>query len=113
MRDYYARNKDRLMAQNMAAEAKRKAQGSITRRIGHVRRAFAVSTDEARRLEAVTACEICCVPKPPHKALDVDHDHVTGRVRGKLCHSCNIGLGAFKDDPVLLETAIIYLQERT
>jgi hypothetical protein len=26
-----------------------------------------------------------------------------------LCHTCNIGLGGFKDDPALLRAAIRYL----
>ena len=41
----------------------------------------------------------------------IDHDHVTGKVRGILCRPCNLGLGNFQDSPVSLERAIAYLQE--
>lgn len=43
--------------------------------------------------------------------LSVDHDHITGKVRGLLCDSCNNGLGRFKDNIEYLQSAISYLQE--
>ena len=39
----------------------------------------------------------------------VDHCHRTGKVRGILCHKCNIGLGHFNDDPVLFARAAEYV----
>lgn len=38
----------------------------------------------------------------------IDHDHLTGAIRGLLCQVCNSGLGFFKDDPVVLANAIEY-----
>jgi hypothetical protein len=42
--------------------------------------------------------------------LHVDHDHITGRIRALLCMNCNNGLGAFTDDPDLMETAATYVR---
>lgn len=56
-------------------------------------------------------CKICGVPKPSsgYEGLHIDHDHVTGRVRGLLCNECNMMLGLAKDDTKILITAINYL----
>ena len=41
--------------------------------------------------------------------LCVDHERQSGVIRGLLCNTCNLGLGHFKDNPVLLRGAIRYL----
>lgn len=43
--------------------------------------------------------------------LDVDHDHLTTKVRGLLCTNCNLSLGGFKDNIELLKAAIEYLRK--
>jgi hypothetical protein len=58
-------------------------------------------------------CAICKkVPDVTRKrgGLHVDHDHVTEKVRGLLCESCNQGLGFFKDSATALQSAINYLR---
>jgi len=59
------------------------------------------------------SCAICKTPfiEDIKKRGSVDHDHETGKVRGLLCVTCNLGLGAFRDDPMLLESAVGYLKE--
>jgi DNA-binding transcriptional MerR regulator len=44
------------------------------------------------------------------KSLCVDHDHNTGKVRGLLCHTCNMILGNTHDSIFVLKKAIEYLQ---
>lgn len=39
----------------------------------------------------------------------IDHDHLTGKVRGLLCSTCNSGIGLLKDDPAILLEAVNYL----
>lgn len=41
--------------------------------------------------------------------LSVDHCHESGKIRGLLCSKCNIGLGNFRDDILLLGRAMEYL----
>lgn len=56
------------------------------------------------------ACAICKTGDPGSKGtFHVDHSHETGIVRGLLCSRCNLSLGLFKDDPLLLSRAIEYL----
>jgi hypothetical protein len=43
------------------------------------------------------------------RALAVDHDHKTEKVRGLLCNRCNKSLGGFKDNINNLLSAIKYL----
>lgn len=77
------------------------------------------AADFDRMLEAQgNACAICLSPESGHVGWSVDHDHSCcspqkscGKcVRGLLCFSCNIGLGHFRDDVAVIESAIAYLE---
>ena len=52
-------------------------------------------------------CQIC--GDSPDYSLHVDHCHKTGKTRGLLCRTCNLGIGYFKDSTELLQIAIEYL----
>ena len=41
--------------------------------------------------------------------LAVDHDHVTGKVRGLLCMKCNRAAGFLQDDPEIVRNLATYL----
>lgn len=55
-------------------------------------------------------CKICG-RKAGKKPLHVDHDHQTKKVRGLLCHKCNLGLGLFSDSLRVLKEAVTYLED--
>ena len=57
-------------------------------------------------------CAICGTDTPGtiQRFFALDHDHVTGAIRGLLCYRCNIGIGNLGDDPDRLEAAARYLR---
>jgi len=58
-------------------------------------------------------CKICGrAPKGKGRntrCLHVDHDHVSGVIRGLLCIKCNVMLGKSEDSTATLQKAIDYL----
>ena len=67
-----------------------------------------ITKEKVVELQGSGVCGICGDP-PKEKRLCIDHDHNTGIVRGLLCHTCNTGLGMFRDSPDLMLKAIAYL----
>lgn len=64
-----------------------------------------IEKKEWQKFDNIKECLIC----GSETSLVTDHCHTTKQVRGKLCNNCNLGLGHFKDDPMLLEFARMYL----
>ena len=62
-------------------------------------------------VEQGDCCAICKSDNPgvKNRGWHVDHDHITGDVRGLLCHKCNHLLGNARDNPEILTAAIQYL----
>lgn len=60
-------------------------------------------------LEQYPVCPICRINEPKH----VDHDHVSGSVRGILCFTCNAALGQLRDDPEIIRRAADYVEGAT
>jgi hypothetical protein len=59
--------------------------------------------------DSCAICKTTNVGRKGHTHFHVDHDHLTGKVRGLLCDLCNRGLGYFKDDAYMLRKAAKYL----
>lgn len=60
---------------------------------------------EAMKIAQGVVCAIC---KKEMKRVCVDHCHTTKKVRGLLCHHCNIRLATI-EDKAYREAAMIYL----
>ena len=56
-------------------------------------------------------CAICSTIRPGGYGIhwQIDHDHITGEVRGLLCSNCNTALGLLKEDRNVLHKAAEYL----
>ncbi len=69
---------------------------------------YGITVEERDALVAAQGgrCRICQEEKPLH----VDHCHGSGKVRGMICHQCNVLLGNAKDRPDILRAAIEYLE---
>lgn len=91
-----------------------------TYRNQQLRKNFGITLDDYRAMltEQQGLCRICNQAETKIRAgrliaLAVDHDHVTGAIRGLLCNNCNHGLGHFKDSPDLLRRAALYIENHT
>jgi len=89
-----------------------------TQREAQRKHQYGITADQVAGLLAaqggVCAIRGCMVPLSMvgSRGGDVDHDHITGAVRGLLCHACNVGLGQFRDDPSKLIAAAEYLRRQ-
>ena len=56
-------------------------------------------------------CAVCRTSKPGGRGerWHIDHDHVTGQVRGLLCGKCNSAIGLLQDDPEIIKAAARYV----
>lgn len=89
-----------------------------TMRRGHYRRNYGITIEDYDSMlyQQQGQCAICGSTSASSDASErfhIDHDHSTGRVRALLCARCNMGLGNFKDDPVLLQLAANYLRDHS
>lgn len=128
--DFYRSRRDGLRPSCKACiSAKRKAeyvtgQGSRSRETSYaqvLKREYGLTLDEYNALLRKQAhrCAICRRPqnavvrkgRGEPRRLAVDHDHVTGTIRGLLCHRCNILVWALEDNHTTLDAIRRYVEE--
>ena len=81
------------------------------RREAHRKNLYGISEIEIKKIyeRQNGICKICGIKEAKH----FDHCHKTGTWRGLLCGTCNLGLGLFKDNPLILMRAAKYIEENT
>jgi len=95
----------------------KEAYSYATRRERNLRKNYNMSPEEYVELleKQNGVCAICKTDESGHNMTEhllVDHDHITGKVRGLLCCNCNWLLGKAKADEgnKLLLGALFYLK---
>ena len=96
----------------------RKPRSRDTRRNDALKRKYKMTLLDYNKLatEQDNLCLICknkqtTILRGVEIGLVVDHNHITGKVRGLLCTNCNAGLGWFKENTEYLKEAINYLEK--
>lgn len=115
LKNYYQINKEKIQERTRQRYLKNKKEinekdrayrTSLHGKTTKLAKKFNISYEEASELLKIKNCQIC----EDSFAIATDHDHVTGKVRGRLCYRCNRAMGAFKDSINILEKAIEYLK---
>ncbi|SRR6266404_3827515 len=130
-RSWYVRNSQKKMAYAKAYYAAHRDERLvkaheyiIKRRISHPgywckshrQKRYGLDEVSFQRLMKVQEgkCAICCIKFDENEKVlkpHIDHDHVSGKVRGLLCQICNISLGVL-EKPGFLDAALRYLGAR-
>jgi hypothetical protein len=98
--DWHAANPEKVKASHAKYNRKR-----------HLRAKYGLAVEDYEQMAFGQGglCAICRRP-PASGPLDVDHDHLTGRVRKLLCGTCNLMLAGAQDNIERLSEGIAYLE---
>jgi len=83
----------------------------VASRKHNLKHRYGITEDDYYKMVEDQQCKCKICGNKPQKPLYVDHCHATKKIRGLLCHQCNVALGHMNDDPRRLEKAISYLKE--
>lgn len=76
-------------------------------------REYGLSQEEYEAFLSIqgNACAGCGTMFKDSSDIRIDHQHIDGgKVRGLLCHNCNVSLGLLKDSPETLRALADYLE---
>lgn len=97
-----------------AATPEARAKAAETQRCNRLKK-YGLTPECYRRMLFAQGgrCAVCLSDRPGpigKGSFAVDHDHVTGKIRGLLCGPCNVALGLFRDDPAVIRRGATYVE---
>lgn len=102
-------NPDKLKAYNIKHRAENAEGIKKSLRDYALRTTYGITLDEYNHI-FTSQGNCCAVCQHTSRRMHVDHDHQTGRIRGILCHNCNIALGLLQDNEHTLTNLAAYLR---
>jgi len=92
------------------SELSPKRKKELAERARALEKNYDMSMDEYQYLIDLQSgiCAICHTHSS--RALQVDHNHSDGTIRGLLCGNCNKALGLVHDEPSILRAMVLYLE---
>lgn len=80
-------------------------------------RRFGLSIEQAMKILEIQenkcanpGCRVPLIWGKSRNGAALDHNHATNKMRGFLCNGCNVTLGFARDNPLVLEGLIRYLE---
>jgi hypothetical protein len=109
-----ALNPEAIIEYNRNYRLKRLEEDPNFDRRRELKKKYKISLEEwdALFISQNKVCAICLdtEPRSRHGQWHTDHDHISGKVRGILCHNCNTAMGSLKEDKTILLNMIGYLE---
>jgi len=108
---FYENNKERLLAANRVW---REANKDVVRN-RKLKWAYGITLDQYNEMVA-SQLGMCAIGPHPLRArksgelFPVDHDHKTMKIRGVICHQCNLAIGQIGDSAELARQIADYLE---
>lgn len=111
---YHMENKEKNKPKKKQWEENNKEKNKEVKRKSYLKRKYGLSIEDYNDMfvKQKGCCAICGRHQSKIKGiLNVDHDHLTGCIRGLLCTKCNSFIGYIYEDPKVLHKIVNYFDE--
>ena len=122
VKKWKVKNKDKILElgrnwakknrKKISEQARLRYQKNPQKELDRIRfKKYGITGEEFRAIleKQGISCPIC--GKTIGKNLSVDHNHITGKVRGVICNKCNLAIGNAEDSPDRLRAMANYLEK--